>query len=255
MTQIRVPMPSTQVSKRSYLIIDRKANIGQAVGPQGGPLFVLAGDLDHMEIHTQVAEGDINKVRKGLAAVFTLGGFAEDEVEFRGTVREIRPLANNVKGAVFYDAVVEVANQRDPVSHEWRLRPGMTASVDIIRGEHQNVWKIPSQALNFKLDDAYFTPEIRHRLTEFRQRPDAEQWVTLWTWDPDRGSVWPLFVRILGTNAQGELGLKDSEGNEILEWEPGRAPSAESGPPRVIINAPPARAPGLFDQPANIKVS
>ena len=51
----------------------------------------------------------------------------------------------------------------------------------------------------------------------------------------------------------GVPGLKDSEGNEILEWEPGRETTA--APSRVIIAAPPAHTLGFFDKPANIKVS
>jgi len=126
-----------------------------------------------------------------------------------------------------------------------------TASIDVVRREHKNVWKIPSQALNFKMDEVYFTSAIKARLDEWKKRPDAEQWITLWTWNEGSRSIWPLFVRILGTNAAGEPGLKDSEGNEVLEWE------AESPhhPPRLIISAPPAKAPGMFDSPANFKVS
>ena len=153
MIQIRVPVTSSHGPKREYLILERKAFLGQMVGPSAGPMFTLAGDLAHMEAHAQVSEGDINKVRKGLAALFTIGGFNDEDVEFRGVVREIRPLANNVKGAVFYDTVIELDNQKDPNSGEWRLRPGMTASIDIVRREHKNVWKIPSQALNFSVLD------------------------------------------------------------------------------------------------------
>jgi macrolide-specific efflux system membrane fusion protein len=251
MIQIRVPMATPYGKKREYLILDRKAHLGQMVGPQAGPLFTLAGDLGHMEVHAQVSEGDINKVRKGLSALFTIGSFSDEDVEFRGVVREIRPLANNVKGAVFYDTVVELKNKKDPASGEWRLRPGMTVSIDIVRREHKDVWRIPSQALNFKMDEAYFSAAIQARLDEWKRRPDAEQWITLWTWNETKRSIWPLFVRILGTNAAGEPGLKDSEGNEALEWE-GEAPRQ---PPRLIINAPPAKAPGMFDQPANFKVS
>ena len=59
----------------------------------------------------------------------------------------------------------------------------------------------------------------------------------------------PVFVRI---NARPrELALKDAEGNEVLEWEPGKEPA---GPVQVIIGAPPARAPSFFDQPANVKI-
>ena len=36
--------------------------------------------------------------------------------------------------------------------------------MDIIRREHKNVWKIPSAALNFKLDEAYQSEDVRERL-------------------------------------------------------------------------------------------
>ncbi len=251
MIQIRVPITSSQGKKREFLILERKATLGQMVGPQSGPLFTLAGDLGHMEAHAQVNEGDINKVRKGLTALFTIKDFNDEDIEFRGVVREIRPLANNQKGAVYYDTVIELVNQRDAANGEWRLRPGMTASIDIVRLEHKNAWRIPSKALDFKMDEAYFTPAIRARIDEWKKRPDADKWVTLWTWNEGSRSIWPLFVRILGTNAAGEPGLKDSEGNEVLEWES----DSFQHPPRLIINAPPARAPGVFDGPANFKVS
>jgi HlyD family secretion protein len=254
-TQVKVPGSAESMgSKREYLVLDRKVHMGQMVGPQDTPLFTLAGDLSRMEIHAQVAEGDINKVKKGLTAVFILSGFGDEDIEFRGAVREIRPMAVNVKGAVYYDAVIEVANQRDAVTGEWRLRPGMTASVDIIRREHKNVWKIPSAALNFQLDEAYQPEEVRARLAEWKQRPDHGQWHTLWTWDAAARTPRPVLVRIGGLK-NGAPGLKDSEGNEVLEWEPGQEPDPRAPLPRVIISAPPARTPGFFDQPANIKVS
>jgi HlyD family secretion protein len=254
-TQIKVPGTADSAgSRREYLVLDRKVQTGQMVGPQGGALFTLAGDLERMEVHTQVVEGDINKVKKGLTATFTLSGFGDEDLEFRGTVKEIRPLAVNVKGAVYYNAVIEVPNQRDAVTGEWRLRPGMTASVDIVRREHKDVWKVPSAALNFQLDEAYQSESARRRLAEWKLRPDHDQWHTLWTWDSVQRVPQPLFVRIGGLK-NGEPGLKDSEGNEILEWEPGTEPAADATPPRVIIAAPPARSPGFFEQPVNIKVS
>ncbi len=254
-TLIKVPGGAgDSLFKRSFLILDRKAQVGQMVGPQGSPLFTLAGDLTRMEVHAQIAEGDIHKVKKGLAAVFSLGGFNDEDLEFRGIVKEIRPLAVNVKGAVYYEAVIDVPNQKDALTSEWRLRPGMTAAVDIIRYEHKQVWKVPSAALNFKLDEAYQTAEVRARRAEWKKRADEGLWQTLWTWDSATGKVWPLFVRT-GSAKDGTMGLKDSEGNEILEWEPGREPGPNAPPLRVIIAAPPAHSPGFFDQPTNIKVS
>jgi HlyD family secretion protein len=253
-TQVKVPgQAESQGSARKYHVMDRKAQLGQMVGPQAGPLFTLAGDLARVDVLAQVAEGDISKVKPGLNAQFTLSGYGDDDIDFSGTVKEIRPQAFSIKGAVYYNAVIDVQNKKDAGSGQWRLRPGMTVSVDIIRREHKGVWKVPSAALNFRLEDAYQTEVLRDRLAEWMKRPDHDQWVTLWTWDSAKRQPWPLFVR-LGGLKNGETGLKDSEGNEILEWEPGQEPSAAHPPPRVIIAAPPAHNPGFFDM-SKIKVS
>lgn len=253
MALIKVPGPTSAGPKRQFLVLERKVHEGQMVGPQGPPLFVLAAGLDRMEVHAQVAEGDVNKVKRGQVAIFNVTTFADDEAEYRGTVKEIRPQAANIKGAIYYDTVIEVVNQKDPNSGEWQLRPGMTVSVDILRREHKDVWRVPSPALNFQLEDAYHSDAVKARLAQWRQRPDAKDWHTLWIWDVAKQSPWPLFVRVNGLK-NGEPGLRDSEGNEVLEWEPGSEPSP-SAAPRVIIAAPPAQAPGFFDKPASIKVS
>lgn len=251
---VKVPdPPSRSVAPREFLVLERKVCEGQFVGPQSGPLFVLASGLERIDVHAQIAEGDVNKVRAGLDAVFSVTGYGDVEASFRGTVREVRPVAASVKGAVYFDTVIRVENRRDAATGAWLLRPGMTASIDVIRREHKNVWKVPSAAMNFRLEEAYQSDEAKARLTEWRRRPDAADWHTLWTWDSEHAEARPLFVRIGGLR-KGEPGLKDGEGNEVLEFEPGRTPAPQC-PPRVIIGAPPAHAPGLFDQPANIKVS
>lgn len=254
MTEIKVPTLNGNGAKRSFLVLDRKVHEGQMVGPQAPPLFMLAGDLDRVEVHAQIAEGDVNKVRKGQDAVFKITTFADEEVEFRGKVKEVRPLATNVKGSVFYATVIDVANQRDAQSGEWRLRPGMTVSVDVIRREQKEAWSVPSAAMNFQLDAAYRNAAAQKRLETWQQRPDAADWQALWVWDKEQQAPAPLFVRIGGLK-NGAPGLKDETGNEILEWEPGREPSPGDSPPRIIIQTPPARQPGFFDRPANIKVS
>jgi multidrug efflux pump subunit AcrA (membrane-fusion protein) len=254
-TFIKVPDRSGSAhSKREFLVLERKAVVGQTVGPQGTPLFTLAPDLAHMEIHAQIGEGDNNKIKAGLTAVFTLNGYNDEVLEFEGTLKEVRPLGVNIKGAVYYPAIIDVRNRKDPNTSQWQLRPGMTVSVDIVRYEHKNVWKVPSAALNFTLEDAYLTDAARAHLAEWKARPDYDQWRAVWTWDATERKPWPLWIRIGGLK-NGAAGLKDSEGNEILEWEPGREPTTAHPPPRVIIAAPPARSPGFFNQPVPIKVS
>jgi HlyD family secretion protein len=246
-TQVKVPLTeasrlSPGAPKHRYLVVERKVQLGQAVAPPfAAHLFTLAGDLQHLEVHAQVAEGDIGKVRKGQAVAFTVSAYAEEAAPFRGTVTQIRPMPVNEKGAVYYTTVIAVENQRDPESGEWRLRPGMTASVDIVRQEHKDVWKVPSAALNFQLEGPYQSDAAKARLEEWKQRPDQADWRPVWVWDEQAERPWPVFVRV------GEL--KDGQFHEVREWEPGRQP-----PRRVITGAPPATRPGIFDQP-NLKVA
>jgi HlyD family secretion protein len=244
LTSVRVP---DLQARREFLILERKVQEGQMVGPQSGPLFTLAGSLERVEVHAQVAEGDINKIKIRLKGVFKITNYRDEDTEFEGIVKEIRPLASTIKGAVYYDAVLDVQNRRDPTSNEWLLRPGMTTSVDIVRHERVNAWRVPMSALNFTLEDAYQDSASRAQVAAWK---DKSAWRALWIWDKNAQRAAPVFVRV-GNNDGEEQGLKDSEGIEILEWEPGKTPS---GPLRVIIGAPPARAPGFFDQPANVKI-
>jgi multidrug efflux pump subunit AcrA (membrane-fusion protein) len=237
-------------AKREFVILERKVHEGQQVGPQAGPLFTLAGNLDIVEVHALVAEGDINKVKGTLTAYFKISNYADKEIEFSGTVKEKRLQSTSVKGAVYYDTIIEVVNRKDPDTGEWQLRPGMTMSIDIVRVERPNAWRVPSAALNFRLDEPYQTDAARASIAEWKKRADAPDWQTLWAWDESTQRPTPIFVRIGGAK-NGEPGIKDAEGNEILEWEPGMEPRDSL---RVIIGAPPARAPGLLDQPANIKI-
>ncbi len=261
LARISVPnfyLPKPDAGPREFLVLERKAHEGQMVGPQSGPLFMLAGNLDKVEVHAQVAEGDINKIRTALKAIFKVSNYSDQDSEFDdGRVREIRPLATTeirgqtsaVKGAVYYNAVIDVKNRKDPDTGDWQLRPGMTVSVDIVRHERVNVWRVPVGALNFKLDDAYQDAAARAHIAKWNERSDRDDWRVLWIWDRIGARTTPVFVRVVAK--PGELALKDAEGNEILEWEPGKEPS---GPVPVIINAPAARPPGFFDQPANVKI-
>lgn len=235
-----------------FLILEKNVQVGQMVGPQAPePLFLLAGNLNRMEVHTEVVEGDIGKVKKGLEALFTISSYAEPDRKFKGQVREIRPTPTSVRGAVYYNAVIDVANEKNPETKEWRLRPGMTASVDIVLRRHTNVWRVPAAALNFQMEEAYQSPEAQERLAAWKQRPDWSEWRPVWVWQADHERVWPVFIRLSDTK-NNRTSIQNGEFHEVLEWEPGFTP--QLGMP-LITSAPPAAAPGLFDRPANLKLS
>lgn len=242
-------------AKRRFTIIDRKVVPGQLIAPPASAqLFTLASPFARMHVHAQVSENDIGKVRQGLRATFTVYAYAEEEARFEGQVLEIRQ-PSNVHGAVFYDTVIDVANQRDPKTGEWKLRPGMTAAVDIILRKHTNVWKVPTPALSLQLDEHYQTEAARAKLAEWQNRSDHEDWRPVWLLDA-QGKPWPIFVRIGGRNAGGETGIEDGQYVEVLAWDPQLDwkpdPKNRSTYPPLITGAPAFKKRGFIEP--NVKV-
>lgn len=277
------------------IIIDKKVYRGQMVGPQAPmPLFKIASDLGEMEVNAQVAEGDTSKIRVGQEATFTVYAYSEGNAKFDGRVKQIHYLPNSVQGAVFYNTVITVRNRRPPDAQEageaqtrfqacgvfalalrgplallpwlqakpvdndtWMLRPGMTATVDIVLRKHANVWKVPTDALSFSLEEAYWTSKARAKLDEWKKRDDIDHWRPVWTLDKHR-QPWPIFVRVGGNNKAGDPGIKDGQAIEVLDWDPEIAgqldPKKPSTFPKVINSAPPIQKQGILDRPTNIRV-
>jgi hypothetical protein len=128
----------------------------------------------------------------------------------------------------------------------------MTATVDIVRRTHPGVWKVPSTAMNFQLDEHYQTNEAKARLSDWQQRPDRQDWRAVWVMKENK--PWPVFVRTGGKNAQGESGIVDAQYYEVLEWEPGTKPDPQvpGSYPQLIVAAPEVGKSKLFNLP-NIK--
>jgi HlyD family secretion protein len=246
---------STVRAPISGTIIDRKVNNGQLIGPPvSAQLFVIAKDMKDMQVNAQVAESDIGKIRPGMDATFTVYSYSDLSAPFTGKVSQYRPMPNTAaqeKGAVFYTTVVDAENRRNPAAKDlWMLLPLMTASVDIRLREHKNAWKAPAAAVSFQLDESFQDEAAKKKLREWQLRKDAADWKPVWIM---RGQKpYPVFVRLGGKNVQGETGIKDGQYQEILEWDseltPKPDPNKAETIPQLIIAAPPARKPGLFNQ-------
>ncbi len=229
--------------KRTFTILDRAISVNQLVGsPASGRLFTLAGGLDQMQVEVQVAEADVSKVARGQSADVR-GPGGDSGPTFEGRVEEVRLTPIGERGAVFYRAVVGVRNERDAATHEWRLRPGMTADVDVLLRVHDPVWKVPAAALTFQLDPSAQTDAAKAKLARWQSMKDHDLWQPAWVIGADR-KPWPIFVRIGGRDAQGETGVQTAEFSEVLEWDPDLTPPNPADPntyPRVIIAAPPPK--------------
>jgi len=126
------------------IVISRSVDVGQTVAAslQAPTLFTIANDLTKMEVHTNVDEADVGNIHEGQDVSFTVD--AHPNRRFRGNVHQVRNAPQIIQNVVTYDAVVRINNK------ELLLKPGMTANVQFLVSEKEDVLTIPNMALRFK---------------------------------------------------------------------------------------------------------
>ncbi len=125
------------------IVLTRSVNPGQTVASsmQAPVLFVLAANLENMELEAAIDEADIGGVRTGQAARFTVDAFPERS--FDADIRDISFASVATEGVVTYNARLDVDNS------ELLLRPGMTATVTVVTRQADNVLTVPAEAFRF----------------------------------------------------------------------------------------------------------
>jgi len=125
------------------IVMTREIEPGQTVAAsfQAPTLFTLAEDLTKMELHVDVDEADVGKVKEGQKATFTVDAYPDRT--FDAIVTSVRYSSQEVSGVITYETVLNVEN--DDLS----LRPGMTATADIVVQEVKDALLVPNAALRF----------------------------------------------------------------------------------------------------------
>ena len=126
------------------IVISRNVDVGQTVAASmNAPvLFQIANDLAKMQIDASVSEADVGTVEEGQNVGFTVDAYPSRT--FIGQVVQIRNSASNIQNVITYDTVIGVTNS------DFKLKPGMTATVSITTAQRTNVLKIPNAALRWK---------------------------------------------------------------------------------------------------------
>ena len=125
------------------IVLTRSIEPGQTVAASftAPQLFIIAEKLERMKLEVAIAEADIGRVAKGQKSTFTVDAWPDRAYTASVTVVSYgSAVTNNV---VTYEADLEVIN--DDLS----LRPGMTATADILVAESKNVFLVPTAALRF----------------------------------------------------------------------------------------------------------
>jgi HlyD family secretion protein len=144
-------------------VIMRDVDEGQTVAASLSTprLFVIAEDLSEMEIHALVDESDIGQIKVGQSVRFTVEAYLDDV--FEGTVRQIWLQPETIQNVVNYTVVVDATNDRG------LLLPGMTATVDFLVDERNDVLLVSNAALRFQPSMemlAEFRETARERMAE-----------------------------------------------------------------------------------------
>ena len=126
------------------IVISRNIDVGQTVAASfsSPTLFLIANDLEKMQILADVDESDIGLIKNGQEVRFTVQ--AQPDRTFAGQVSQIRLEPTTVNNVVNYTVVINVAN-RDGL-----LLPGMTTTIDFIVGQAKNVLRVANAALRVK---------------------------------------------------------------------------------------------------------
>ncbi|WP_395689055.1 efflux RND transporter periplasmic adaptor subunit [Aestuariivirga sp.] len=125
------------------IVLKRTAEPGQTVASslQAPVLFTLAEDLQRMQLEADIDEADIGDVKSGQTASFTVDAYPGQSFPAVIDTVEYSPEVND--NVVTYKAVLTVEND------DLLLRPGMTATAQIIVKEVKDVLAVPNAALRY----------------------------------------------------------------------------------------------------------
>lgn len=126
------------------LVISRNVDVGQTVAASmsAPTLFVLAADLTKMQVLASLDESDVGRIRPGQLVHFRVDAFATEE--FTGNVTQVRLQPTTIQNVVTYQTVIDVPNPG------LKLKPGMTANVNIEIARRADVLRVPNTALRFR---------------------------------------------------------------------------------------------------------
>lgn len=146
MAQARVDLARTRItSPVNGIVIKRAIEKGQTVAAslQSPELFVIAQNLQDMQVEASIDESDVSRIRLGQRGTFTVDAFPGQT--FEGEIRQVRKAAQTVANVVTYVAVIGFSNTGG------RLLPGMTANVRVVTDLRENVLKVPNAALRVRI--------------------------------------------------------------------------------------------------------
>ncbi len=125
------------------IVLTRSVDPGATVAASlsAPTLFVIAGDLRKMELQVDVDEADVGTTAVGQKATFTVDAYPDQT--FPAAIKDIRYVSETTNNVVTYKALLTVDNEK------LLLRPGMTATANIVVEDVKAAILIPNAALRY----------------------------------------------------------------------------------------------------------
>jgi HlyD family secretion protein len=257
------------------VVVERNVDIGQTVAASlsAPQLFLIANDLSQMQILAQVGESDIAQIKDGQPVQFTVQALQGQT--FKGEVQQVRLQSATAENVVNYTVVVAVPNE------DRKLLPGMTARVEFLTKNAENVLKVANSALRFKPSEEQLAKLNAARKTNVEKQASGARVSSPAAGGADApaapgtarrqrtpGAARPSFGTLYFVNEKGDLavarvrtGITDgttteisgqsiTEGMKVISGIATSAKTAESGPASPFGGAQQSgggrRAPGGF---------
>jgi len=136
MAQSRLDSPLIKAPFNGIVTV-LSARHGDVIQP--GAQAVQIDDLSKLYLDVQISEVDIPFVEVDQIAQLIFDAYFEST--FEGRVVEIAPVGTPVQGVVEYTVRIEMLDSDD------RIKPGMTAAVNIVVDEKEDVFVVPNDAI------------------------------------------------------------------------------------------------------------
>jgi HlyD family secretion protein len=256
--QVRAQLQRSQVnlgytiirSPISGTVVSREVDIGQTVAASlNAPvIFKIAEDLNKMQVAANIDEADIGQVKDGLNVKFTVDAYPGEQ--FTGTVLQTRINPTVTQNVVTYSVIIDANND------EGKLLPGLTATVNIVADQREDVLRIPNAALRFNPDGPLAvgsrTPGAGGAASAQTQTGKGQRGA-----GRGAGKTPTIYIKSTSKNAEGKsalvpvkvkLGLTDGAYTEILSSEPAlkSGDSIATGVATAITKAPTTGQPGTM---------
>jgi HlyD family secretion protein len=230
-TQARASLEQAQVnlsktvirSPIDGIVISRNVDVGQTVAASlsAPTLFVLAADLTQMQLNANIDESDLGAINSGQSVRFTVDAYPGDT--FAGVVKQVRLNPVVTSNVVTYAAIVTAPNP------ELKLKPGMTATLDVEVARTDNAVRVPAGAIRFKPTAEQLEAMNAAAVDNPKRQPIV--------WVAREGAVTGVPVR---------TGLSDGQWTELID-----APFAEGTEVVTRVASPTTSAPQASGAPNN----